>query len=302
MDTAYRRGQAVATLFRHVFSQAALIVDLPGPEAVAFAAGAADVLDPIFLFDNWPHPRGVVPSHLTLAAAAYFQPLFARHAAPAAAPPMFVLDRNRLAAYTDEETEFDNRYVARVPSAPALRAMDVAHVLYVTPSAADLVELDDLNEDFLLYAGAGIDVKILTAVEIGPDPTAPGDPLPDSVGVPPGGLVPQSGADLRPYYYGFSPETNLWFWYDYPWISPLPHHPHHLVPRTPAMPRPGINYRPAARVTAHSSGFEHPQAVRTVPPLFGTVKVAVARNGMVLGALASRSGSWGRASSQSPGG
>lgn len=37
----------------------ALIVDLPGPEAVAFAAELSDTFDPVFLFDNWPHPRGV---------------------------------------------------------------------------------------------------------------------------------------------------------------------------------------------------------------------------------------------------
>src|SRR5271170_5569626 len=74
---------------------AMVVVDLPGPEAVAFAAGAASAFDPVFALDNWPHPRGVVPAHQTLAAAAYCQPLFARRASGSAAPrwPLLVLDR-----------------------------------------------------------------------------------------------------------------------------------------------------------------------------------------------------------------
>src|SRR5689334_23419108 len=54
--------------------------------------------------DNWPHPKGVVPAHQTLAAAAYFQPLFAKRAG-VGSPPMLVLDRRRLAAYTDDRSE-----------------------------------------------------------------------------------------------------------------------------------------------------------------------------------------------------
>ena len=69
------------------------------------------------------------------------------------------------------------------------------------------------------------------------------------------------------------------------------------------MPRPGPNYHPAARITAHSSGYEHPLGVKPVPSQFGTVRVIVAAHtGMLLGASASRSGSWGRASSLSSGG
>src|SRR5262249_6560457 len=48
----------------------ALVIDLEGPSSVAFAAAASRRFDPVFLFDNWPHPRGVVAAHLTLAAAA----------------------------------------------------------------------------------------------------------------------------------------------------------------------------------------------------------------------------------------
>ena len=48
MDTAYRRGKALASLFQGESTGAMVVVDLPGPEAVAFAAGAAAALDPVF--------------------------------------------------------------------------------------------------------------------------------------------------------------------------------------------------------------------------------------------------------------
>jgi hypothetical protein len=84
MEMAFGQGAALASLMDDHAKDLAIIVDLSGPIAVAFAAGAASVLEPIFTFDNWPHPRGVVPAHLTLAAAAYYQPLFARARARAA--------------------------------------------------------------------------------------------------------------------------------------------------------------------------------------------------------------------------
>src|SRR5207248_1309850 len=87
-------------------------LDVQGPTSVAVAAGMAPGFDPVFVLDNWPHPLGVVPSHLTLGAVLYYRPLFMRlrGSRTGRAPPVFVLDRNRLARYTDEETQFDNRY------------------------------------------------------------------------------------------------------------------------------------------------------------------------------------------------
>jgi hypothetical protein len=291
MGIAYQRGKALAAQFHNVWSKAAVVVDLPGPEAVAFAAGAAEVLDPVFLFDNWPHPRGVVPAHLTLAAAAYYQPLFARRAAPPGAPPMFVLDRDRLAPYTDDAEQFDNRYVARMPSASALRAIDVERVLYVAPTAADSTELDDLNDEFIFYAAAGLDVKIVAADAFGPGPGGPElRPLPV---VTPSGVVIRE-EEQRRYYYGGSDLTDGFFWIDYPWLTVNPH-THGKMPVAPPFPRPGTRYAPAARVTAHGGGMH--------PLDFGHVKVVVsARTGAILGAALSRSGSWNRTLSSGSGG
>jgi hypothetical protein len=136
---------------------ACLVVDLDGPDSVAFAAGASPVFDPVFLFDNWPHPHGVVPAHLTLAAAAYYQPLFAQPG-PVDSPPMFVLDRKRLAPYSDDAAQFDNRWVARMPSAGVLWGLGVRKLFYITAIRQSPRELDDLNDDLVAAVAAGISI------------------------------------------------------------------------------------------------------------------------------------------------
>jgi hypothetical protein len=135
----------------------ALLVDLPGEDAIAFAAGLADRADPVLLVDNWPHPKGVVQAQLALAALAYYQPRFAETRArrPALAPPCFVLDRRRLAGYVDDATHFDNRWAARLPDAAALQRVGVTRLVYLTPGAAQ-PELADLNEAFVALDREGI--------------------------------------------------------------------------------------------------------------------------------------------------
>ena len=100
---------------------------------MALAAALAARFCPVFTFDNWPHPLGVVPSHLTLGACLYYLPLFleAAQTRPQPAPPLFVLDANRLDPYRDQPDQFDNRYVAPVPSAAApARRGHQAHPLH----------------------------------------------------------------------------------------------------------------------------------------------------------------------------
>jgi hypothetical protein len=167
MTTAYEHGVALAKWLSSDPAHAkdlAVIVDLPGPEAVAFAAGAAGSVDPVFLFDNWPHPRGDVAAHQTLAAVAYYQPLFARvrSARNADAPALFVLDRNRLVPYVDDVTQFDNRHLGRVPSAAALSGLGVKRVLTFGMPAK---EQDDLVDDFLGYADAKLALFMATPAD-----------------------------------------------------------------------------------------------------------------------------------------
>jgi len=303
MDVAYRRGKALAALFTGATpplgGAVLVVVDLPGPESIAFAAGAVAAFDPVFAIDNWPHPRGVVPAHQTLAAAAYYQPLFARRAgkalslgalppdprlkappgqAAAVLPAMVVLDRRRLDAYTDDSSQFDNRHVARVPGAAALKAQGVSRVLYVTPAGTDK-DLDDLNDDLVLYGRAGLTVKLVGADAFGRDAHD--------------GAGPASGPDDdRPfYYYGSRIGSSGWFWHDYPWIKASPAAPG-TDPEQPTVKLAGVAYAPALRVTPFSSG--NPGAAR--PTGFGTVPVIISvATGLVLGAKLFRSGSWNRA-------
>ncbi len=130
MAVAWRRGGALLSLFLDngvCRNDVAVVLDVAGPEAVALAAALAPCFDPIFVLDNWPHPDGVVPAHLTLGAALYFLPSFerARPTRSASAAPLFVLDRQRLAPYTDDAGRFDNRYFAGLPSREALQAAGI---------------------------------------------------------------------------------------------------------------------------------------------------------------------------------
>ncbi|MCA9584204.1 MAG: hypothetical protein KC657_02485 [Myxococcales bacterium] len=269
METAYLRAQGLAALFADKDAKVALVVDLPGPEAVAFAAGLAHAFDPVMLFDNWPHPRGVVRAHHTLAAAAYYQPLLASAGAERApsAPPAFVLDRDRLATYIDDAKQFDNRYAAKLPPAAALKALGVLHVLYVVPTGAEArMEKDDINDDFLAYAAAGLEVRSL-----------------------PANLFAPMHAGDETYAYGGSPDSQHAFFLDYPWAPP----------GGTATLRPGNlgkDYTPRARRTSFSTGTGA-TGNRPRPTGFGTVPIMVAvGTGAVLGARHSRSGSWNRSS------
>jgi hypothetical protein len=149
----------------------AALVDLPGPEAVAFAAGAALAFEPVLLLDNWPHPHGVVRSHRTLAALAYYQPRFATAAAERAGfAPVFVLDRSRLSPYSEETNRFDNRYYARPPALDALANDGIRIFFYVVSSPSALPEPDDLAA---LAAGEPrVEVRALAVSEFESDPTA----------------------------------------------------------------------------------------------------------------------------------
>jgi hypothetical protein len=159
---AYRTGVGIARLFAGAKASAtALIVDMPGPEAVSLAAGATAVFSPVFMLQNWPHPKGVVKSHLALAAFAHFMSAFSDVAArPANAPPMFVLDSSRLGPIVDSVEDFDNRYRVTLPSVADLRRLGIAEVFVVgAASSADIAP--KLSE----YQAAGLAVRRLEPSE-----------------------------------------------------------------------------------------------------------------------------------------
>ncbi|MCB9876600.1 MAG: hypothetical protein H6835_03270 [Planctomycetes bacterium] len=238
MVAAREKGETVRRIFEQEPAQGAtdvaLVVDLAGPESVAFAAGLTPRFDAVFTFDNWPHPDGLVPAHLTLAAALFHRRDFDRRIATGARSPCFVLDRARLEAPAGAG-RFDNRYVARLPSAERLQSIGVKHVLYVVPAVAPPAELDDLNETFVAWERAGIDVRRLSVGDVvawRPDAPDPGAPVPSAPG----------SASREPIYDSYG-GRHWWFFRHYPFYAIGSR-----APEAPARPS-SADYRPSARPT-----------------------------------------------------
>lgn len=154
-----------------------------GPQSVSFAAGAADAFEPVMLLDNWPHPKAVVPSHVALAALAYFQPRFEQAKKMRKdAPPLFVLDRNRLSPYAEDSALFDNRYYVKMPKLSSLSKDGIKTLLYVVVTPLALPEPDDLNPIFAQpKAETGIDLRAVAMADLRVDlPTFWGKGTPEA--------------------------------------------------------------------------------------------------------------------------
>jgi hypothetical protein len=323
MEDDFQRGLALRQQFAAVGwpHDTALVIDAPGPRAVALAAALADRFAPVFTFGNWPHPLGVVPAHQTLAATLYYLPAFqaAQQLRPADAPPLFVLDANRLAPYRNADAEFDNRYFVSLPSADSLRALGIQHVLYV--SADGQQELDDLNEQLVGLQGAGFDVRMVALADFtraGDEPVAAGEPseteaanaaaqeAADAVeaGIAIGWASWWFGTPCHWYYRGAWWYPGV-FWHDYPCY---PHHPigraFGPAPRAGRIiaPPTGVRWSPTPRATIFGPGTRvgAPAGVRSAvmqphPPTgFATVPVRASRvSGEITGVRAGRIGSFG---------
>jgi hypothetical protein len=280
MDIAAAVGGAVSGLLARADAPVALVVDLKGAEAVSFAKGASSQFDPVFLFDNWPHPKGVVKAHLPLAAAVFEQPVIAA-ARTYGRPrwPMFVLDRDRLSPYTDDATQFDNRWIAKMPDASVLERLGVKRVLYVVPLHSDLPELEDLNDVFVSYAAKGIEVR---AVALSAFVQA------DTMGTP--------------RYYGSS-HHHQGFFSHYPW-KPAPRDaaPPESVAMAAREYTPKHRPKTIVKTPVSPSGTGETSGQGTDGPSIGMTPVIVAvGTGLLLGSKLNRSGSWNRSSGGSGG-
>jgi hypothetical protein len=298
MGAAFARARGIASQFDGTPQDLVVILDLPGPEGVAAAAGLAEKFEPVFVYDNWPHPLGVVPSHLVLGAALFFRPFFPRAAQvrKQESPPVFVLDANRLLPYSDDAKQFDNRYVARIPSWDRMKEMGFKRVLYVRPDGEHMMELDDLNDDFCNAVTAEMDVKTCVMTDFREDPEADAGAAdarvadadagtPGDGGVPPPKLL----AGTRPHYYGGHMHTHIFFMHDYGWAGSR---------RPPVAPRPTVlgstyAYKPARRATVFSGMVRQPTGTLGKPSGFGLVTVNRSKSS---GSAVSvgRSGSLGR--------
>ncbi|HWS99192.1 MAG TPA: hypothetical protein VN256_02895 [Pyrinomonadaceae bacterium] len=300
MQEAYGRGQAIAKDFLKNAenpSETAIIVDVPGRQSVALGAGLSEDAHLVTTFDNFPHPLGVTPSHETLAAMLYYAGEIESKQAnvPQDAPPVFLLDSRRLENYTDADTQFDNRYLAKIPSAEKLKELGVNSVLYVTPDRTRQQELDDLNEDFVEYQNQGLNVAMLPLSDLtGVDEWAEGK-RPDGTT----GQVRE-----RHYYYGGGPAFHPFFFYSYPFYRPTgtfvsryPQYGSVAGGRAPAGFAPPVTpprYIPATRPTMFAGtrvGAGARGGVgRSKPSGFGRTTVRMASGGAIVGTRAGRSG------------
>ncbi len=307
MDEDLARGIALRAQFGAVDwpKDTALVIDAAGPRSVAVAAALADRFAPVFTFGNWPHPLGVVPAQQTIAASLYYLPMFAAAASVRApdAPPMFVLDANRLAPYGDADQQFDNRYFARLPSAEELTALGVRHVLYI--GADGVGELDDLNSAFVTLCQKGVDVKMLALsdfVRAGDEPAmALNDDAGDDEAADDEDDEPAVSADPAWHWlFAWGRPAWMWhhvwyrgcafgspFWGDYGWYLPSPHGTGRVIPRgrgaiavgPPTGTRvPPLGTHAGWRPTARNTMFTSVAAARNGAAGFGNVTVSAARS------------------------
>lgn len=306
MDADFARGVALRAQFAAVGwpKDTAIVVDAPGPRALAVAAALADHFAPVYTFANWPHPLGVVPAHQTIAAALWYRPMLAAADAlrPADAPPVFVLDANRLAAYQDADKQFDNRYFVHLPSARELAALGIKHVLYV--GADGNHELDDLNGAMVALCHDGVDVKMVALGDFVRPEDAPAiaegevDEGDDEAAMTAVEADPAWGFGFMfamPWYLAprYAYRGCWWdhrlFWGDYGWYpwpngavagpvrGPLPVRGP-VVVGPPAVHRPApMPSRAAWTPTVRATIFSHQPAHFAVAPSFGQVAVRASR-------------------------
>jgi len=336
MREAYSRGLGMREVLKTCENPAAtmIIADIPGPEAVAFAAAIADLAEPVLSFDNFPHPLGVVPSHETLAALVYYAKEVSDKAAKRPQKPavVMVVDANRLAKYVDADSQFDNRYMAKLPTADNLKTLGINAVVYGMPNENQKTELDDLNDDFVTYQEKSITVEMLPLTRFQPSTanaaagsttaTASVQPLPKNgqqnlqaqnqqMQNPqmqnqqmqnPQQMNAQGGyagyAAAPVYYYGGGPMYSPWFFYHYPmytYYRPMP-----AMSRLPATSYSRTSYAPVRRPTMFSGtsvGGSRSGIGKQRPSGFGRVSVRTnASTGRVSGIRSGRSGSFGRSS------
>ncbi len=293
MKEAYNQAHGLASLLNSVEkpNETMLIIDAKGPVSVAAAAGMAESVQPIFWFDNWPHPKGVTKAHTTLGATLFFASELEKAKAKrdnAKAPVAFVLDANRLNPYTSETTQFDNRYGVTLPSGEDLKKQGIKSILYVTAQEKK-TELDDINDYAVEYEKAGIKLEMLALTAFKKDPSYKEDP--------------KEKDPSRGYYYGGNRSSHTHFFVYYPMYVYRPMYGRYPAPsasRAPASVRKPA-YKASARKTAFSgrktggaSGVG-----RRKPTGMGRVSTRVNKSGGIVG---TKSGSYGRFRSSSGGG
>jgi len=289
MQKRYNQAAGLGSLLSSMANpeKTMLIFDMPGPVSVAAAAGVSEFAEPVFWFDNWPHPKGVVKSHETLGAAMFFAAELEENKGKrkGKVAPAIVLDSNRLNPYTSEKTQFDNRYAVTLPTGKELKGMGIESVMYVTATDKSK-ELDDINDYAVEYEKEGLKISMLALDAFQKDPE----------------YKPEEGKKdpSRGYYYGGARHHHTHFFVYYPMFIYRPMYPMYMAPtasRAPARVRKPA-YKPSARKTMFSGRKTGGAGGvgRRKPTGFGRVSTLQGKGGKILG---TRSGSVGRFRSSS---
>lgn len=298
MRDAYDRAAGLRNLLSQTSNakETLIISDLPGPSSVALGAALADTAYLVPDFDNWPHPLGVVKSHETLGAMLYYAGEVdeKRSKVPENAPAILLLDSNRLASYSDEDSQFDNRYLAKLPPVDQLKQRGVKNVVYLVKDKSQQQELDDINEDFVEWQKQGVNIRILPLSEF--------KPYVDAASMGTTGST-TSYAGTRHYYYGGYPYTHWWFYNHYGYGAPTVLRDYGSSPIQRPSTGPTYSppqYQPTTRQTVFSNARVGGAATsssgvgRARPSGFGRTSVRMSSSGGVTGVRSGRSGSYGR--------
>ena len=305
MRETYQRAEALRNLISQTPdpAQTLIISELPGPQSVALGAAMADTAQLVPVFDNWPHPLGVVRSHETLGAMAYYAGEIdeKRSKLKDNAPALLLLDSNRLTAYTDQDTQYDNRYLAKLPPADQLKQRGVQQVIYLVKDESQKEDLDDINQDLAEWQKQGINVRMLRMSEFKPvdEPVQSTVAGATTAGTTTAGTT--TSAVQQHYYYGGAPWASWLFFSNYGYGYPMGGV--YRDGRSYPISRPTTgqtynppNYRPQSRPTIFSSSRVGGASGvgRTRPSGFGRTSVRMSSDGRVTGTRVGRSGSYGR--------
>jgi hypothetical protein len=166
------RGRARALWTPVAMSETALVLDLPGPVALALALDCAtQAWRPVPLFNSCPGPQALVDNESIRAGLAEGAYMLREASLPAAAPPAFVLDCHRTDGAPAPQ-RFDNRWVVfpqDFPSAARLAAAGLRRALLLPHGRSE--PRTDLAHVLLRWQQAGL--EILAHDLASSSPTAP---------------------------------------------------------------------------------------------------------------------------------
>jgi hypothetical protein len=195
----------------------AIFVDLIGEQSVVWAAALRQSgFVPVVAINNWPHQFGILRLERPLGALLYYADEVSQTRLPADAPPVFVLERSRLAKkdLVPSSNQFDNRYFhahTDFPSAEEFKKRGILNVVYINPRGVTAgCEEDDLAEYFTALAANGIQFTYVRSHTSGFDVAAVKPSPRDTIFSKPALVAYTSTPNMGTRYYHSYYHYSLW--------------------------------------------------------------------------------------------